>query len=249
MDHVPTGEPAKRFGPEPVFGFAVLAAVLAHLLTGLVLVGHWVLIAPSASGPPPVGEGIDADAIGVLLVDDPDPTTRNMSPPDMAKPESKAQPENAPTQQAAATPPPLKGLVLPEDTGPAQQQSETPTPENPSPDADQAQPATAAAEESPAKPDSTTATARAGKIDHFVRTVIEALGKSKPKPQPIQATVVVEFVVSLLGELEGVRVLTSSGIPVVDELAIEAVRHARFLAPPSDASRIDRTFHIAYHFG
>jgi len=37
--------------------------------------------------------------------------------------------------------------------------------------------------------------------------------------------------------------------PVVDELAIEAVRHARFLAPPSDASRIDRTFHIAYHFG
>ena len=253
MDVIPIDERADSTGIEPRMGFglAVLVAVLAHLLVLGLASGVWLATAGGGMSPPRVGEGQLEEAVGVLLVDDPDPQTRNVALPQVATQASAAAPPSPAAQPSKESPPPqLRGLTLPEDAGPAQQdtvQKETEAPEAPA--AEKADASDAQANPTDAKFDRVTAAARSGRRDAFVRSVIEALGKSRPKAQPVDAITVIEFVVSPDGKIERLRVVAPSGIGILDELAIDWIRGTQFTPPPPDSDLKSRTFRIAYQFG
>lgn len=89
-----------------------------------------------------------------------------------------------------------------------------------------------------------------GAIKAFTRSVVEALGRSRPKGLRAGAkgTVRVEFAVGDGGSLDFVRVARSSGHTTLDEAAVGAIKRASFPSPPDGMDIAQRTYEVPYHF-
>ena len=87
---------------------------------------------------------------------------------------------------------------------------------------------------------------RSGENDEFGRGVIRALRKSMPDPGPMRGRVTVRFLLSDDGNLIEVRLVRSSGDPVLDQSVMFAVKQSSFPFPPRNAPLVDRTFLVTY---
>lgn len=85
-----------------------------------------------------------------------------------------------------------------------------------------------------------------GKSDEWERKVIWALSATKPMGNGKWGSAVVTFVVSDSGQVQGLRLIKSSGDNWLDQGALLAVRQARMPAPPQGLPAGDRMFNIEY---
>lgn len=94
------------------------------------------------------------------------------------------------------------------------------------------------------------AVASPGMINTFSRRVVAALGRTRPIgiKAGAKGTVKIAFAVADGGGLEFVRVAGSSGVAVLDDAALAAVKRADFPAPPAGLSIQQRTYEVPYHF-
>jgi protein TonB len=91
--------------------------------------------------------------------------------------------------------------------------------------------------------------AGAGEVQAYARSVAQALGRTEPKAAAAASgTVLVVFTIAADGNLEAVGVQQSSGNARLDERAMDAVRRARFAAPPAGLVLAERSFRIRYQF-
>ena len=85
-----------------------------------------------------------------------------------------------------------------------------------------------------------------GKSDEWERKVIWALAATKPMGNGKWGSAVVTFAVSDGGQVQGLRLIKSSGDNWLDEGALLAVKQARMPAPPPGLPAGDRVFNIEY---
>ena len=85
-----------------------------------------------------------------------------------------------------------------------------------------------------------------GHSDEWERKVIWALAATKPMGNGQWGTTLVTFVVSDLGQVQGLRLVKSSGDNWLDQGALMGVRQARIPAPPAGLPLGDRAFNIEY---
>ena len=85
-----------------------------------------------------------------------------------------------------------------------------------------------------------------GKSDEWERKVIWALSATKPMGNGKWGTAVVTFVVSDGGQVQGLRLIKSSGDNWLDQGALLAVKQAHMPAPPPGLPAGDRMFNIQY---
>jgi TonB family protein len=85
-----------------------------------------------------------------------------------------------------------------------------------------------------------------GKSDEWERKVIWALAATKPMGNGKWGNAIVTFVVSDSGQVQGLRLIKSSGDNWLDQGALLAVKQARMPAPPPGLPVGDRAFNIEY---
>ena len=85
-----------------------------------------------------------------------------------------------------------------------------------------------------------------GKSDEWERKVIWALSATKPMGNGKWGSAVVTFVISDGGQVQGLRLIKSSGDTWLDQGALLAVKQARMPIPPPDLPVGDRAFNIEY---
>jgi protein TonB len=85
-----------------------------------------------------------------------------------------------------------------------------------------------------------------GKSDEWERKVIWALAATKPMGNGKWGSAVVTFVVADTGQVQGLRLIKSSGDNWLDQGALLAVKQARMPAPPPGLPVGDRAFNIEY---
>jgi protein TonB len=85
-----------------------------------------------------------------------------------------------------------------------------------------------------------------GQSDEWERKVIWALAATKPMGNGQWGTTLVTFVVSESGQVQGLRLVKSSGDNWLDQGALMGVRQARIPAPPAGLPLGDRAFNIEY---
>jgi protein TonB len=85
-----------------------------------------------------------------------------------------------------------------------------------------------------------------GKSDEWERKVIWALGATRPMGNDKWGSAVVTFVVSEAGQVQGLRLIKTSGDNWLDQGALLAVKQARMPAPPPGLPTGDRAFEITY---
>jgi protein TonB len=85
-----------------------------------------------------------------------------------------------------------------------------------------------------------------GKSDEWERKVIWALAGTKPMGNGKWGTVLVTFVVTDSGQVQGLTLLKSSGDNWLDQGALLAVKQARMPPPPPGLPVGDRAFNIEY---
>lgn len=86
---------------------------------------------------------------------------------------------------------------------------------------------------------------RSGENDEFGRGVIRALRKTMPDMKE-RGRVTVRFLLSQDGNLLEVRLVRSSGNPMLDQAVMFAVQQSSFPFPPPSAPTVDRTFLVTY---
>jgi TonB family protein len=86
---------------------------------------------------------------------------------------------------------------------------------------------------------------RSGENDEFGRGVIRALRKTMPEMRE-HGRVTVRFLLSQDGNLVEVRLVRSSGNPMLDQAVLFAVQQSSFPFPPPDAPSVDRRFLVTY---
>jgi protein TonB len=92
------------------------------------------------------------------------------------------------------------------------------------------------------------AAASPGAVREYARYVSQALGKTKPRGAGGLGTVRIKFVIAADGSLASAEIAKSSGSQKLDVTALEAVRHAKFPAPPSGMTLAQLTYEVPYHF-
>jgi protein TonB len=92
------------------------------------------------------------------------------------------------------------------------------------------------------------ASASPGAVQQYAAKVREALARNKPGGFGNRGTATIKFGISPEGKAESIEVETSSGIPVLDKSAIDAVAHASFPAPPAGMTAAERTYVVPFHF-
>jgi protein TonB len=95
---------------------------------------------------------------------------------------------------------------------------------------------------------SAPAAASPGAVREYARYVAQALAKTKPKGVGGLGSAQVRFVIAGDGALATVEITKSSGSPKLDELALNAVRHTKFLTPPAGMTPVQLTYDVPYNF-
>jgi protein TonB len=98
-------------------------------------------------------------------------------------------------------------------------------------------------------PGARAAAASPGAANEYARAVIQTLARRKPRATAgVRGTVRIGFTVARSGVVSEARVLRSSGQPVLDEAALDAVRNAKFPTPPPELAAIELKYEIPYIF-
>jgi TonB family protein len=92
------------------------------------------------------------------------------------------------------------------------------------------------------------ASAAPGAIQQYAAKVREALARNKPGGFGNRGTAAIKFSISPEGKAGPIEVETSSGIPVLDKSAIDAVANTSFPAPPAGMTEAERTYVVPFHF-
>jgi protein TonB len=92
------------------------------------------------------------------------------------------------------------------------------------------------------------AAASAGAVRDYARYVSQALSKTRPKGAGGLGTVRIKFVIAADGSLASAEIAKSSGSTKLDTTALEAVRHAKFPAPPPGMTLAQLTYVVPYFF-
>ena len=92
------------------------------------------------------------------------------------------------------------------------------------------------------------ASASPGAVQQYAAKVREALARNKPGGFGNRGTATIKFGISPEGKAGSIEVETSSGIPVLDKSAIDAVAHTSFPAPPAGMTAAERTYVVPFHF-
>jgi protein TonB len=95
---------------------------------------------------------------------------------------------------------------------------------------------------------SSLAAASAGAVREYARYVSQALSKTRPKGAGGLGTVRIKFVIAANGSLASAEIAKSSGSTKLDTTALEAVRHAKFPAPPPGTTVAQLTYEVPYYF-
>lgn len=91
--------------------------------------------------------------------------------------------------------------------------------------------------------------ASAGEIAAYQRELVAAIARKRPRGKPGQrGTVKVAFTVGAGGTVASAVVRLSSGNPLLDEAALQAVREARLPEPPAGMPARLQTFEIPFFF-
>lgn len=211
-----------------------------------------VASAQSTTAPPPPVAQSAADVPPLLTTDEP----ARFAVAQVEPPPTDARVDDTPPKPEARPEPVARSEPVPRSE---HEPRKTPEPEPQAADA-AATPAQHAAPSSiagggasisPPVPTQNPSAASPGAIQAYAKSVVEALGRAAPKPGALQGargTVKLAFSVANDGGLETVRVVRSSGTPRIDELALRAVKAARFSPPPPGMSLAQRTYEIPYVF-
>jgi TonB family protein len=92
------------------------------------------------------------------------------------------------------------------------------------------------------------ASASPGAVQQYAAKVREALARNKPGGFGSRGTATIKFGISQEGKAGSIEVESSSGIPVLDKSAIDAVAHTSFPAPPAGMTEAERTYVVPFHF-
>ena len=92
------------------------------------------------------------------------------------------------------------------------------------------------------------AAASAGAVREYARYVSQALSKTRPKGAGGLGTVKIKFVIAADGSLASAEIAKSSGSTKLDTTALEAVRRAKFPAPPPGMTVTQLTYDVPYYF-
>jgi len=92
------------------------------------------------------------------------------------------------------------------------------------------------------------ASAAPGSVQQYAAKVREALARNKPGGFGNRGTAMIKFGISPEGKANSMQVTTSSGIPVLDKSALEAVAQTSFPAPPAGMTEAERTYVVPFHF-
>ncbi len=87
-----------------------------------------------------------------------------------------------------------------------------------------------------------------GKQSAYSKSVTTALAKNKPKGYLTRGGVYVQFELTMTGALRYVRVVQSSGDPLLDQTGVDAVKKTPFPVPPADVDPRDLRYTIHYVF-
>ncbi len=82
----------------------------------------------------------------------------------------------------------------------------------------------------------------------YSKSVTTALARNKPKGYLTRGGVYVQFELTMTGALRYVRVVQSSGDPLLDQTGVDAVKKTPFPAPPADVDPRDLRYTIHYVF-
>ena len=194
---------------------------------------------PAAAAPQP--QVVAAPDVA-LIVAKPDPT-----PPDpeaLVLPVAETKPP--PTPEPAKTEPKPDVVKTPEAPKPPEIEA---TPATPAPAAPRGGAAVQAVG-TPTPPRPGAAAASPGAVQAYARRVAEVLSRNRPSATSGNGsgTVRLKFAISEDGGIDDLVVRQSSGQARIDQLAVAAVRRAKFPAPPPGMSRTERTYEIPYHF-
>ena len=92
------------------------------------------------------------------------------------------------------------------------------------------------------------ASASAGSVREYAKSVSQALAKTKPKGIGAQGIAKVRFTIALSGRLSFIQIVSSSGDKKLDQRAIDAIRQAVFPTPPPGMTVSQLTYEIPYQF-
>lgn len=87
-----------------------------------------------------------------------------------------------------------------------------------------------------------------GEQSAYAKSVIAALAKTKPRSYLTRGDVYVQFEIELSGAIRWIRIMQSSNDPLMDQLAVDAIKAARFSPPPPGVDPRDLRYVIHYKF-
>jgi TonB family protein len=247
------------------FPIALSAALLAHVAVAV----------PFLLGEPEIGAaGLDRDAISINVVIVPATAIESQVAAAPSAPAASAEihaeigRETATAAPTEMTPPPPE-----REPAPKTEKSETAAPELAPIPVDVAAANTPTPQNQPAAPPPTptafspggvisvgaeaavtaapaAAAAAPGTAERYAKSVVEALGRSRPKgaPQGQRGTVKIVFAIADDGGLKFARIAASSGSSQLDAAALTALHRVTFPTPPNGLSLAQLTYEIPYRF-
>lgn len=87
-----------------------------------------------------------------------------------------------------------------------------------------------------------------GKQSEYAKSVIAALAKTKPQVYLTKGEVHVAFELNEAGQIKFIKVLQSSRDVLMDDLAVSAIKRAKFGVPPPNVDPRDLSYLIHYNF-
>jgi len=85
-----------------------------------------------------------------------------------------------------------------------------------------------------------------GKQSAYVKAVLAVVAKNKPQLYISKGEVYVQFVLTRGGQIGALKVIETSGDPLLDQIAVNAIKVLKFPAPPVDVSPNDLNYVIHY---
>lgn len=173
------------------------------------------------------------------------PKNEEQASPLMTIPVMKASPLSSPNFPAQPeTPPP-----------PPELREENPTSNEPQewPSKSEKRPEKSAgvqtrANETPTQLSQAKRAATQGQISHFNASLWKAIQAQLPRRHRIKGTVTVEFSIDNSGNIIRTHIIKSSGSPLLDGIAINAVRRAEFNSPPKGMTESQLSYKIPIRF-
>ena len=241
----------------------IVTFVFVHVASRLI--GIDLLPAPSAEQMDARGQVDDPKTVTVELVEAPDANSSSRhsqagekAPPAPPTPETPPTPEAQETLQKDAEKPKPEKPDKPVKTAKAEEPAlEQLRPEDFDVTMDSYAKAVEKAQEErkrqkaaprPSEAAELAGAAPKGQQSPYAKSVIAALSKTKPKVYVTRGEVFVQFTLTMAGQIASVEVLRSSHDPLIDQMAINAIKTAKYPVPTPGVDPRDLHYMIHYVF-